>query len=96
MKIDRDTLNKLAHLARIEIESEDEAQLIKDMEQIVSWVEKLNELDVQDIEPLTHMSFEKNVAREDVSKNTLTREEALSNAPDHDESHYLVPKVLKK
>ncbi len=95
MKINRETLKKIAHLARVEIDPKDEDDLIKDLEQIVSWVEKLDQLDTSDVAPLTHMSFEKNVLREDIAFNSLPKEKGLKNAPDHDNDHFKVPKVLK-
>jgi len=95
MKLDKETLRKMAHLARIEINPADEETLLSDMEQILSWIEKLNELDTSDIAPLTHMSLEKNTWREDEPKTSLTREAALGQAPAHDDEHYLVPRVIE-
>ncbi len=95
MKVNRETLKKIAHLARVEIDPKDEKSLLKDLEQIVSWVEKLDTLDTENVEPLTHMTMEKNQLREDHPKNTLERKSALKNAPDHDDSFFRVPKVLK-
>ncbi|MDH5607962.1 MAG: Asp-tRNA(Asn)/Glu-tRNA(Gln) amidotransferase subunit GatC [Cyclobacteriaceae bacterium] len=94
MKINRETLQKLAHLARIEIDPSEEKGLIKDMEQIISWVEKLDELDTGQVKPITNMSFEVNAMREDTAQNTLTRTEALKNAPDRSGDFFKVPKVL--
>lgn len=95
MKIDRQTIEKLAHLARIEIDPKKEKDLIADMEEILSWVEKLDELDTANVEPLTQMSFETNSFRPDVAKNELTRKEALTNSPDPDPQYFKVPKVLE-
>lgn len=95
MKLDKDTLQKMAHLARIEIKPEDEASLLQDMEQILSWIEKLNELDTTHVKPLTHMSPERNTWRDDVPSNTLDRNAALNQAPAHDKDHYLVPRVIE-
>lgn len=96
MKIDNKLLQKLAHLARIEISAEKETDLIKDMEQIINWVEKLDELDTSSVEPLMHMTAEKNVFREDEAKGDLTKEEALKNAPARHDDFFVVPKVLDK
>ena len=56
MKIDKSTLQKMAHLARLEIEEKDEKSMIKDMNEILTWVEQLDEVDTTSVEPLTNMS----------------------------------------
>lgn len=94
MNIDKKTLLKLAHLARVEIDPADEKSLIKDMQQILTWMEKLGELDTSSIESSLHMSPEKNVFREDEGKNLLTTEESLKNAPQKAGPFFKVPKVL--
>jgi aspartyl-tRNA(Asn)/glutamyl-tRNA(Gln) amidotransferase subunit C len=96
MKIDSEHLQKLAHLARIEIEPKMEADLVKDMQQIISWVEKLDELDTDGVEPLMHMSYEKNIFRQDEVVRDISKEEALKNAPERNGDFFSVPKVLHK
>jgi aspartyl-tRNA(Asn)/glutamyl-tRNA(Gln) amidotransferase subunit C len=96
MKITKELLHKMAHLARIEIDPSKEDELMKDMEQIISWVEKLEELDTENVEPLMHMSFEENTYREDALKEDIAKEEALKNAPDRVDDFFAVPKVLNK
>jgi len=59
-------------------------------------VEKLNELDTTGVEPLLHMSDEINVLRQDEIKGSISREDALKNAPLHDEQFFKVPKVIRK
>jgi len=63
---------------------------------MISFVEKLDELDLEGTEPLLHMSENVNVLREDEVKGSITREEALKNAPAHDDKFFKVPKVIKK
>lgn len=94
MKIDKETLKKVGHLARVEVDPSMEKDMIRDLEEMLTWVEKINEIDTEGIEPLTHMSFEKNALREDVVKRDLSKVEGLSNAPKHDGDYFLVPKVL--
>ncbi len=94
MNIDKETLNKVAHLARVEVDPSRKKDMINDLEEILTWVEKLKEVDTKGVEPLTHMSFEKNALREDEVKRELSKEAGLSNAPKHDGAHFLVPKVL--
>ena len=94
MEINRATLDKIAYLARLEF-SEDEAEkMMADMTQIVTWVEKLREVNTDGVEPLTSMSREINVWREDTPQPTLPREEALARAPLHDDQFFRVPKVI--
>jgi len=63
---------------------------------MISFVEKLDELDLEGTEPLLHMSANVNVLRDDEVKGSITREEALQNAPAHDDNFFKVPKVIKK
>ncbi len=96
MKIDKKTLEKIAHLARLEIDEKDVPKMLEDMSQIISFVETLNEVDTDGVEPLTTMSHEVNVLREDEVKNQLSeKEEVLKNAPVKDENFFRVPKVLE-
>ena len=95
MKIDEATLTKIAHLARLEIDEKDIPKMMEDMSKMVSFVEKLNEVNTDGIEPLTTMSHEINALREDIVKDQLTKEEVLRNAPKKDENFFRVPKVLE-
>ena len=95
MKIDREKLDKIAHLARLEFDEKDAEKMMKDMTAIVDWVEKLKEVDTEGVEPLTTMSYEVNVLREDEVKEHLSHERALRNAPKKDADYFRVPKVLE-
>jgi aspartyl/glutamyl-tRNA(Asn/Gln) amidotransferase, C subunit len=94
MKIDRNLLDKIAHLSRLEINEEDVDKVMQDMTAIVEWVEKLKEVDTEGVEPLTTMSFEVNALREDKVGPHLPREKALESAPKSDDTYFRVPKVL--
>lgn len=96
MKVDKETLEKVAHLARLSIKPEEKDQLLKDMGEILNWVEKLSEVDTEGVEPLTHMTQEVNVLRADKAEKSIERAEALKNAPDQDGNFFKVPKVLKR
>ena len=61
---------------------------------ILSWMEKLNELDTDNVQPLIHMSEEVNALREDIVKQNITHEEGLYNAPKKDSDYIRVPKFL--
>jgi aspartyl-tRNA(Asn)/glutamyl-tRNA(Gln) amidotransferase subunit C len=95
MILDKDTLRKIAHLARLDFHEKDEEKMIKDMTEILTWVEKLNELDTDNVQPLTNMSFEVNQVREDAVKEHLSHERGLLNAPKKDSDYFRVPKVLE-
>lgn len=95
MKIDKELLNKIAHLARLEFDEETAEEMMTDMSKIITWVEKLNEVDTDGVEPLTTMSHEVNVLREDLVKPHLSHERALKNAPQKDSDYFRVPKVLE-
>ena len=94
MTIDRELVLRIAHLARIQLDDEEIKEVTKDMEKITTWVDKLNELDTKDIEPLTQMSHEKNIVREDRVEEVLPIERVLKNAPNRDSDYFKVPKVI--
>ena len=96
MKIDKETVDKIAHLARLEFESVAKEEIIKDMNNMLAFVEKLNELDTTNVEPLIYMSNEINVMRDDIVKHDITQQQALKNAPQHDSDYFKVPKVIEK
>ena len=95
MNIDIQTIRKLAHLARLEFDETKEQEMLQDLNKILDWMDKLRELDTSAVEPLTHMSEEVNVLREDIAYNAITHEEGLRNAPKKDSDYFRVPKVLE-
>jgi aspartyl-tRNA(Asn)/glutamyl-tRNA(Gln) amidotransferase subunit C len=95
MGITRETLDKIAHLARLEFAEKDADKILKDMNSILAFVDKLNEVDTEGVEPITSMSHEINAFREDEVKPHLSHESALVNAPKKDEEYFRVPKVLE-
>jgi len=96
MEVTDALVDKLAHLSRLEFNDADKAGIKNDLQRMISFVEKLDELDLSDTEPLLHMSSNINVLREDEVKGSVSREEALKNAPAHDDKFFKVPKVIKK
>ena len=96
MKIDEATVDKIAHLARLEFDGETKTNMIKDMNNMLAFVEKLNELDTSNVEPLIYMNDEVNVLREDGVRHDITQAEALKNAPKHDSDYFKAPKVIGK
>jgi len=96
MTIDKETVDKIAHLARLELSPGETEEMIKDMSKILDFMAKLNEIDTAGVEPLVYMTDEVNVLREDVVKQEITHQEALQNAPKHDDDYFLVAKVIEK
>jgi aspartyl-tRNA(Asn)/glutamyl-tRNA(Gln) amidotransferase subunit C len=94
MKIDHKTVDEIAHLARLEFEAGAKDEIANDMNRMLSFVEKLNELDTKGVQPLIYMTDESNVLREDVVKETITQKEALMNAPKKDSDYFKVAKVI--
>lgn len=95
MSIDKETIRKIAHLSRLEFDQAKEDQMVKSMNNILGWMEVLSKVDTENVKPLTHMSAEVNVLREDGVKETLSHQEALLNAPKKDSDYFRVPKVLE-
>jgi aspartyl-tRNA(Asn)/glutamyl-tRNA(Gln) amidotransferase subunit C len=95
-KIDIKTVDEIAHLARLEFKDEAKAEILNDMNRMLSFVDKLNELNTDHLEPLIYMTDEKNIMREDEPEVTLTQKEALKNAPKKDSDYFKVPKVIEQ
>jgi aspartyl-tRNA(Asn)/glutamyl-tRNA(Gln) amidotransferase subunit C len=96
MIVDTKTVDKLAELSKLEFDEAAKQEIVVDLNRILSFIDKLNELDTENVEPLIYMNDEMNSFREDEEKVTLTKEEALKNAPDKDSDYFRVPKVLSK
>ncbi|MBK6522004.1 MAG: Asp-tRNA(Asn)/Glu-tRNA(Gln) amidotransferase subunit GatC [Sphingobacteriaceae bacterium] len=93
-KIDIKTVDEIAHLARLEFSDEAKKGIITDMNRMLDFVDKLNEVNTDNVEPLIYMTQEQNVLREDVPQITLTQKEALKNAPQKDTDYFKAPKVI--
>lgn len=92
--ISRKEVLKVAALAKLEFDENALAEMARDLEQIVGYVEKLQELDVDDVPETAHVLPLVNVLREDASEPWLTNEEALANAPQRRDGFFSVPKVI--
>ena len=95
MSTDIQTIRGLAHLARLEFNETKEQEMLSELNKILNWMDKLNELNTDNVEPLIHMTEAVNVLREDVAQNTVSHEEALRNAPKKDSDYFRVPKVME-
>ena len=96
MEVNSSLIDKLANLSRLRFDEEEKAAIQSDLQRMIQFVEKLTELDSAGVEPLLHLSENINVLREDLIKDSITREEGLKNAPLKDEHYFKVPKVIKK
>ncbi|NTS42813.1 Asp-tRNA(Asn)/Glu-tRNA(Gln) amidotransferase subunit GatC [Flavisolibacter sp. BT320] len=96
MQVDDALIDKLSRLAALDFDGTEREEIKADLEKMIGFIDKLKELDTTGIEPLLHMAGEVNVLRDDVPGPMLSQEEALRNAPLHDNGFFLVPKVIKK
>ena len=83
-KIDIKTVDEVAHLARLEFNDASKAEILNDMNRMLAFVDKLSELNTENVTPLIYMTDEKNILREDTPEITVTQKEALKNAPKKD------------
>ena len=93
-KITREQVEYVAGLAQLELDEAAKARLQQEMGEILSYMDKLNELDTSNVEPMMHAMEMTNVFREDVVGESLARDIALRGAPQHDGEYFIVPKIL--
>lgn len=96
MEVTDKLVDHLAHLSRLQFEGEAKENIKADMEKILGFMEKLNELDTENVEPLTYVNQEADELRVDESVKTVSQKEALKNAPKADSDYFKVPRVLEK
>ena len=96
MEVNDTLVDKLANLARLQFNTTEKEGIKNDLQRMIQFVEKLNEVDTTGVEPLLHMSEQVNVLREDAIKGSISRAEGLQNAPVHDDNFFKVPKVIKR
>lgn len=96
MEVNDELIGNLANLARLEFNAAEKAEIREDLQRMILFVEKLAELDTAGVEPLLHLSPETDVLRDDIPVGSVSRDEALSNAPATDGIYFKVPKVIRK
>ena len=94
MNISTDEVRHVAKLARLQLAEEEVGPLTEQLDRILSYVAKLNELDTTGVTPTTHALSLQNAFREDLVTPSLAREEALANAPRHNGEAFVVPRIL--
>ena len=93
-RIDESQVRKVAKLARLQLTDAEVGEFTGQLSAIIGYVEKMNELDTENVEPLAHCLPISNVFRQDRVKESLGTEKALSNAPQRDGGFFKVPKIL--
>ena len=96
MEVNDTLVDKLANLSRLQFNEIEKEGIKNDLQRMIQFVEKLNEVDTTGITPLLHMSEEVNILREDEVQGSISRAKGLQNAPMHDDDFFKVPKVIKK
>ena len=94
MKVNNKLVEHLAHLSRLDFDDNSKEKMKFDFEKMLDFVAKLEEVDTDNVEPLSYMSSELNVLREDKVEQVLTQEQALKNAPVNDTYYIRIPKVI--
>lgn len=96
MEITNELIDHIAHLSRLEFDGEAKSVIKQDVSNMIDFVDQLNAVDTDGVEPLIFMSESINVLREDVSKVTVSQEDALKNAANHDSDYFKIAKVLRQ
>ena len=94
MSVSRKNVEHIAELARLKFNDEELENFTNQLNEILTYVDKLNELNTENVEPLSHPIENNNVFRDDKVKPSVSKEEALKNAPEKDENFFRVPKVI--
>jgi len=94
MRIKKEEVEHVAHLARLSLEGDELDQMTKQLDMILSYVAKLEELDTTGVEPTTHAFSITNAFRKDEVRESLEQSEALANGPEHSEDSFVVPRII--
>ncbi len=94
MSVTRKDVEYIAELARLKFDNKELDSFTEDLNEILTYIDKLNELNTDNVEPLSHPVEGTNAFREDIVKPSIPTEDALRNAPEKDESFFKVPKVI--
>jgi len=95
MSVTKEDVQYMAHLARLQLEDEQAEGLKEDMNKILGYIDKLEQLDTSDVEPLEHVTDQPTNLRKDEAKEPISHDDALKNAPDADSDYFRVPRVIE-
>ena len=96
MQLYENEVERIARLAKLSFSEDEKHELLVNMNKVLKLVEKLNELDTENVPPLVYMIEEENRLRDDVAETENIKAQLLANAPSKDSDYFKVPKVLKK
>jgi aspartyl-tRNA(Asn)/glutamyl-tRNA(Gln) amidotransferase subunit C len=94
MKITKEEVLYVAHLARLDLDEESIEKFAGQIDEILGYIEKLNRVDTRDVRPTSHAIFLTNAFRDDEEKEHIDRELALANAPEKEDGSFVVPKIV--
>jgi aspartyl-tRNA(Asn)/glutamyl-tRNA(Gln) amidotransferase subunit C len=95
MSVTKDDVRKIARLSRIAVPEEKMDELAQDLSGIMGWIEQLNEVDIEGVEPMTSVVAAKLPMREDVVTDGNIQDQVLANAPKSEEGFFVVPKAVE-
>ncbi len=95
MKLEKKDLQKLSKLSKLKLNEVEEKKLLIEISSVLSWVSKLKSADTKNSSPMSHPGDVELISRQDKSINTISTNEALSNAPKHSCNHFIVPRVIE-
>ena len=95
MKINEEKVRKLAVLSQLNLDDDETKKIFLDFKQILSFVDKLEEVDTSNIEPLTHIHPLSNIKRDDTVHHNNIKQECLNNSANHNSDYFKVTKVIK-
>jgi len=95
MAITEETIQYVAALAKLSVSEEEKKKVAKDLDNILDYIETMNGLDTEGVEPMSHVLPVKNVFREDVVVNENDRDQLLTNAPQKKDGSFMVPKTVE-
>lgn len=96
MEVNDSLVDKLANLAKLSFNEKEKQDIKNDLQKMIGFINKLQEVNTENVEPLLHMTGNINVMRDDKAEQTISNKEALKNAPANDGTFFKVPKVIKK
>ena len=96
MEITDALFEKLANLAKLKFDETEKLQIKNDLQNMIGFIEKMNDLDTSNVEPLLHMTNNLNMWREDLVTGSITNAEAMQNATNKNAPFFIVPKVIIK
>ncbi len=94
MKVNEQLIGHLSHLARLQFDEQAGQEMVQDLNRILGFVEKLEEVNTEGVEPLIYMTDETNILRDDAVVQTITQDDALKNAPRKDSDYFRVPRFI--